>query len=356
MRRNIWMPVYLILALGGCKESSFDQDMLPPGRGKPGEILMVIDSAKWNSPVGDALRITFNEPLSGLPRDESQFDLRHVAPFDFKTILKQARNLVLLVPLYDHSSEGKRMQSFFDKKSIDSLQSNSSLFLINKSNLFAKDQQVLFIIGHNEGELPGKIAENTDIIRKFFNDSEEKRAMRSLFQIKEEKLISNQLKSERHFDIRVPYSFKLAENREGFIWLRLPGQEIDKSIVIAYQPYQDTLQFHPDSILSWRNRIFKYNIYGDPANPETFVKTETLVPPILKKMSFGGKYAVNLRGLWRTNNISMGGPFIGYSLVDQELNRQYYIEAFLYSPGVEQRELMRELDVVLKTFRTSDMK
>jgi hypothetical protein len=53
----------------------------------------------------------------------------------------------------------------------------------------------------------------------------------------------------------------------------------------------------------------------------------------------------------------MGGPFISYSLVDEELNRIYYIEGFLYSPGKAQRDLVRELETILSTFQTeSDLR
>jgi hypothetical protein len=31
----------------------------------------------------------------------------------------------------------------------------------------------------------------------------------------------------------------------------------------------------------------------------------------------------------------------------------YYLEGFVYSPGVDQRELMREMNVILKTFRSN---
>jgi len=31
----------------------------------------------------------------------------------------------------------------------------------------------------------------------------------------------------------------------------------------------------------------------------------------------------------------------------------YYIEGFVYSPGREQRELMREVETILKTFKTN---
>ena len=48
----------------------------------------------------------------------------------------------------------------------------------------------------------------------------------------------------------------------------------------------------------------------------------------------------------------MGGPFISYVLVDEELDRVYYLDGFVYSPSKDQREFIRELETILRTFRT----
>ena len=135
----------------------------------------------------------------------------------------------------------------------------------------------------------------------------------------------------------------------------MPGQQIDKNILIAFKAYSDTSDFNPDKILAWRNEICKKNVFGDPSNQDSYVITETQIEPEIRHVSFNGKYAIKINGLWKTHDITMGGPFVGYSLVDEKLNRIYYIEGFIYSPGLDQRELMREMDVVLQTFRTSDM-
>jgi hypothetical protein len=60
---------------------------------------------------------------------------------------------------------------------------------------------------------------------------------------------------------------------------------------------------------------------------------------------------MELRGLWRTNNRTMGGPFICYAVASPETGRIYYLEGFCYSPGKDQRETIRELEAILSTFK-----
>ena len=47
----------------------------------------------------------------------------------------------------------------------------------------------------------------------------------------------------------------------------------------------------------------------------------------------------------------MGGPFISYTVVDQKQGMLYYLEGFAYAPAREQREILRELETILHTFR-----
>jgi len=44
---------------------------------------------------------------------------------------------------------------------------------------------------------------------------------------------------------------------------------------------------------------------------------------------------------------------VSYIFVDQSTNRLYYLDGFVVSPGKNKRESLRELDVILKTFKAS---
>jgi hypothetical protein len=48
----------------------------------------------------------------------------------------------------------------------------------------------------------------------------------------------------------------------------------------------------------------------------------------------------------------MGGGFLSYTFVDEALGRLYYVEGFIYCPGKKKRAYIREIEAILKTFRT----
>jgi hypothetical protein len=354
MKRTIclFFTCFIIsIVLISCNKDWLGEQAKPKGRGEPGEIVLVLDSAWWSGEVGSELRKIFHESVDGLPRDEPMFNLRHITPFQFKGILKQAKNLILVVPISDTKRESVRMRNFFTKDAIDSLRTNEDIFLINRKNLFATDQHVLFLIGHSNESMKQKLEQNTDKLRSFFNKIEENRSYKRLFDVRAERLIMNTIQEKYHFRIQVPFGWKIADQKEKFIWLRQAGDEIDKNIFIAFKAYENESQFDNDSMVQWRNEITGKNIYENPDRVNSYVMTEPLIPPTITEVNFNENYSKKMIGRWRTKNISMGGPFVSYILVDENTGTIFYIDGFVFSPGVEQREIMRELDVILRTFQ-----
>ena len=359
MNKPIYFPITILLLsmiLISCNKDWLGDQAKPKGRGEPGEIVLVLDSGRWSGEIGSELRKIFRASVDGLPRDEPLFDLRHVTPFQFKGILKNAKNLILVVPINDATNESVRMRNFFTRDAIDSMRANNNILLITRKNLFATDQNVLFIIGHDDAGLEQKINANQNKMVSFFNKVEENRAYQRLYNVRTERLIMSNLSEKYKFEIQVPFGWKIAEEKQNFIWLRQAGDQIDKNIFVTYETYRNENQFENDSLVQWRNLIAKKYIYEDPEKVNSFIITEPLAPPTITEVNFNGYYAKKMIGRWKTNNISMGGPFISYVFVDENTGRMYYLEGFLYSPGVDQRELIRELDVILNTFKTDSKK
>lgn len=352
-------PIYLFIntliisvVLLSCNKDWLGDQAKPKGRGESGEIVLVLDSGRWSGEIGSELRRIFRASVDGLPRDEPLFDLRHITPFEFKGILKGAKNIILVIPLNDNTNESVRMRNFFTRDAIDSMRSNDNIFLISRKNLFATDQNVLFIIGHNDNRLKQKIESNEDKLISFFNKIEENRAYQRLYKARTERLIMSNLEEKYQFQIRVPFGWKIALENKNFVWLRQATNQVDKNIFVSFKPYQNENQFENDSLILWRNQIAKEYIYENPDKVNSYVVTESLIPPTITEINFNGGYAKKMIGRWKTNNISMGGPFVSYVFVDEETGRMYYLEGFLFSPGVDQRELVRELDVILNTFKS----
>ncbi len=337
-----------------CTGKKNKSEYLPTASGKPGDVIIMMDSIRWKGPLGDELRKTFNAEVPGLPRDEPMFNLIHVHPRLGNTLLTQIRNLVFVFTLQPDSPGSQMLKERLDKATLQRIASDTSFFIYTETDEFARGQEVMYLFGSTEEHLIKKIRENRQHIQNFFNELEKKRLVEKIKSTTTTRGITELLKREYGFELRVPFGFKVADSQQDFIWLRQMDAQVDKNVFVSWKPYESEYQFLPDSLIAWRNSITRKYLFEDPENPLSYLVTETSVPfkPVkARQISLNKMFAMELRGLWRTNNRTMGGPFICYAIASPETSRLYYLEGFCFSPGKDQRETIRELEAILSTFQ-----
>ncbi len=343
------------LVLSSCSDSKKNTN-LPPASGLTGDIFLIMDSTQWKGPLGKVLDSLFSAKMAGLPREESIYHMRWIDPRKLNFVLKQRRNLIFAVSLDQRTSGANHVKRLFTKESLDQIRANPDLFSQNAQNVFAKGQEVLYLFSSTEEQLIQHIRKNGRKLVEYFDTKERARLTASLFKAKQVKGVTDLMRKEFESEIKVPFGYQLVMNNEEFLWVRQINPKDDKDIFIARKKYTSQEQFKRDSIILWRDEICKKYLFGDPDRQETHLITETEVeqiPVITREVSFHNKFAVEMRGLWRTDNFVMGGPFVSYTLADPSKGMLYYIEGFTFSPGKDQREIIRELETILYTFRIS---
>jgi len=196
------------------------------------------------------------------------------------------------------------------------------------------------------------IMQNQARLLQHFVKIEKERLREELYESKERKGIEKNLLKKYEYMIRVPFGYEVAKEEDNFVWIRQYDREIDKSIFIIYKPYESTNVFQKENILEWRNDIGK-NYIVDIEDPSIYVETQEIVPLITEEVNLNGRYAVKVKGLWRLSDLTRGGPFISYVVVDEKQGRVYYLEGYVDSPGQDKRATMWELDAILNTFKTA---
>lgn len=343
-----------VFILSSCSDSK--NTNIPNASGLTGDIFLIMDSTQWKGPLGRVLDSLFSAEMEGLPRAEAIYNMRWIDPRKLNFVLKQRRNLIFAVSLDQRTSGAGQVKRLFTKESIDQIKANPNLFSQNAQNVFAKGQEVVYLFSTTEEQLIQHIRKNGKKLIDYFDLRERERLTASLFKSKQVKGVSQTLRKDFQCDLKIPFGYELVMNNEEFLWVRQINPKDDKNIFISRKKYTSQEQFTRDSLINWRDEICQKYLYGDPERSDTYLVTETNVdhkPVITKEISFNKKFAVEMRGLWRTNNFVMGGPFVSYALVDEPKGVIYYIEGFTFSPGKDQREIMRELETILYTFRIS---
>jgi hypothetical protein len=77
--------------------------------------------------------------------------------------------------------------------------------------------------------------------------------------------------------------------------------------------------------------------------------TEEGYAPYLFKIKLDGKETFETKGTWELKNDFMSGPFINYTIEDKGHDRILVLEGFCYSPSKEERDLMHELESIIKS-------
>lgn len=349
---RILICVFLITAAIACNtQKDKNPNYLPKSTGKPGDVVIVMDSLQWKGDLGTAVKKIFHAEVPGLPTDEPMFNVIWAHPSRLK-LLTQIRNLVYVFTLDQNTSGSRGLRREFTPETITEIKSDTSFYHFTREDEYSMGQEVMYLFGDTEQHLIHHLALNGQQIIDHFNEIERNRLVQNLLGQKSTKGLTAFLRNEPGIEFRVPIGFKLADKQDDFVWLREIESNKDRDVFITWKPYESEYQLLPDSIVAWRDAMAKKYLFEDPDNPISYLVTERENFDITaRQMDLNGHFAMQIRALWRTNNLTMGGPYVGYALVDEAHARLYYIEGFAYAPGKEKREIMRDLDAILWTFK-----
>jgi len=342
------MYKYLIpagLFIFSCSES----ELLPNARGEADEIILVVDSTQWvDSVLGEELKKTFLTPMLGLPQDEPLFNVSKVSPGKLNSVFKSAKNMVFVMTLDSETSESRVLQQYFTDQSLHQIKKDTLMFLKIRRDLFARGQTTLFLFSSSKNLLSKKINYNRSQIREIFETSARESIQNKLFNSTRKRL-EERIAKDHKLRLTIPYGWEKARYLENFFWLRLINAQTEQSLFVYYEPYTDQSIFNKIDIL--RDKITRSFLF-DGENAQVHIERQPQIPVFTERVNFNGHFAVEARGLWRISDLSRGGPFISYTIVDEKAGLIYYIEGYVDSPGTKKKNLIRELEAILGTFQT----
>jgi len=358
MIKKLVVLFVILLSVTSCSMESetkkkSNPNLLPNSSGEFGEVVIVINKEKWNGELGESLKEVFHGTIPGLTRPEPYFTTRVIEPFQFNRIFRLAKNIVYVTSFEGNKPADRWLQNTFSEEAKQTILNDPTEFMRTQDDQYALGQKVLRLFGKDDAALMKNLEENKKIIRNYFNIAEKKRLAVKIKSSTAGKKIAKRLKDKFGYNVKIPAGYELSILEEDFSWVRyLPNVGASKNLFIYFKPYESSDEFSHDNIIKLRNKIGKNYIYGDPDNSESYMTTEEKYVRLAQRdINFNGNYTVETKGAWKTNNLSVGGTFVSYTFVDQESNRLYYIEGFIIHPNEPHRELIREMESLLTTFR-----
>ena len=160
---------------------------------------------------------------------------------------------------------------------------------------------------------------------------------------------TKKIKRKFKIDLHIPKGYNYVLERRKFIWLKKEITSGNTSILIYQIPINSLNRNQPiaRSIIKKRDSIGNLYIHGRTANTQMI--TEDSYAPYLFHCNIKGKEAYETKGTWELKNDFMSGPFINYNIIDRTNKRILVLEGFCYDPSKEKRDLMFELEAIIKS-------
>ena len=289
--------------------------------GKINTIAVIIDDQLWNGEVGDSIRNKFASPVIGLPQEEPLYTINQYPIRLLEGFMANSRNIIVVK---------KESRTYFEVV----------------ENEFAKPQNVFHISGKTAAAILNVIEENAeDIIGRIHKTEIAENQRLNDTALINTKLIADKFKLSLH----VPKGYNFAMKRRKFFWLKKEITSGSASILVYQVPIDRIKNSESaiNNIIRMRDSIGNLYIHG--TSPRTRMITEDSYSPYIFNVKFRGKETYETKGTWELKNDFMSGPFINYSIIDWPNNRVLVLEGFCYAPSKEKRDLMFELEAIIKS-------
>jgi hypothetical protein len=318
-----------------------------PAVGVEDQIFVVSDSLEYYELESTLLQV-FSKVIY-TPQPENLFELTRKNISGLES-LKDKKNLIIVAPMNSGSRVSKYINSILDS-SVKSMVMEEGEFVFNKYDLWAGNQLVMILTAPDMDQLKQRILEDSENLVYYFQTISNKRLAKSLYSpYYEKKHIQGQLLKECGWTIYVQADFHLAklDSEECFAWLRrAPGSDMERWIFIHWLDNASPEYLMEDSIRAVRNRLTAqfYTTPDDSAHVE--IADDYFMS---KEVNFQDNYAIMTQGLWRMNDMSMGGPFVNYTFYDEVSKRVYMLDGSIYAPKYYKKKLIQQVEVLLQSF------
>ena len=300
--------------------------LMPNATGLPYEMLVVMDDAQWDRPLGRAVFNVLDTDVPGLPQSERSFRISRVAPDGFNSNMFKIMRNVIRVDIQDIYTQPK--------------------FKFAR-NVYSYPQMIMTLQAPDEESLTEYINNNRQSIIDFFTKAEMNREIENLRE-RHNPEVSRLAEEILDVDIWVPWELNKFKKGKDFLWASTNVGKKDMNLVLYSYPYTDKNTFTLDYFLQKRDSVMKANIPGGPKGSYMTTNHDYVY---VEDGTVRGKYAQIARGLWRIQGDRMGGPFVSHSRVDEANGRIVVAEAFIYAPESLKRDLLRRMEAALYTLQ-----
>ena len=318
MNKAHFLFLLLSVLLVSCFQKNENKVQLKPG--KTNTISIIIDDQLWYGEIGDSIRNKFASPVLGLTKEEPLFTINQYPAKLLEGFVTDSRSIIVVK---------KAATDKFEVKKSDKTLPHNTFRIYGKSV-----EDIICSIEMNSPEIIKAIRETE--IKKVQQDNSKSLLNPAI------------IKNKFHINLQVPTGYEYMLHKRNFIWLKKEIISGNTSLLIYQIPLNRLTKSSNivGNIIRMRDSVGHY-IKG--REPNTQMITGEDYAPYFSITTLNGNKTFETRGTWELKNDFMTGPFINYAIVDETYNRILVIEGFCYSPSNQERDLMLDLEAIIKS-------
>ncbi len=328
MKRNSFINISIIAAMTifffACKPDQQGSGSMPGVAGKPGEILVVMDTAQFNKKPGLAIKEKLQRAQVALPQAEPIFELVNIPPHSYKNIFRRYRN-ILVVDIDDQYSKPR--------------------FAVRK-NVHAQPQTVIHAQAGDFKSLQNLFAQKGETIAGKFMEAERQRYINTYRNMSNQGAMKR-IKEKFGIELVIPKGYSLAIDTNNFAWIEHDPRDYIQGILIYKHEYKGDQSFKMEHLMEVRDKFTKKYVPGPSL--DSYMTIEKEIIPYLDKKTINGHEVAFMRGLWKVENDFMGGPFINVSVLSKDKKHVITVDGFVYAPSFSKRDYLRQLESIIYT-------
>ncbi len=321
---------YLTLATILCSCGKTTGRTLTSATGSIYEVLIVMNDSLWKSEAGEMVRSVMAADMVCMPQMEPLFNVSQVSFAEYDDIFKPSRNLLLIDVNPNKYTANK---------------------IVYKKDYYAKPQAYCRIQSPSREAFETLWQEQGKQVEQFFVRQELERQGKFYRGYKQSEASQA---VDKHFgsEMLIPEDYMLVRDSVDFVWAVNDKGSARRDIMIWSYPYTDEKQLTQEYLIHKRDSIMKSHVRG--SLPQSYMGTEHRnFPPVFTPISVqDNAYAAEVRGLWRFfDGEAMGGPFVQHTRIDETTGRVITAEVFVFAPGQTKRNLLRQAEAILYTWK-----
>lgn len=350
----IQLFLLLLFCLPGCINNTGTGSSRTPSKdafGEANHVVIVCEQELWESPLGDSINYYFGSAYPILPQPEPMFDLRHMTYSDVigYSVRRELRNYIFIADMSAIATAPANLLNELvgEERLKEHLQTSKVSNLITRDQ-WARGQQIFYILGKDLADLTTRIRTSFPGIAKQIRDFDQARIKATVYAAGKSNSLSQQVEQRFRIKMDIPNDWVLASAKQGGYWLRKENEKSSSNIILSKLPYRSTLQLSATGIKGIRDTMSRLFVRTDSPGDYMEINDQDL-PMFIYQKTVDANYGIEARGIWETKIEYMGGPFQTYLIQTPAKDSLLYLDVFIYAPEMEKRDLMQQVEEIVRT-------